>query len=328
VHYVAPASFQASDYRGSVQKYIADEQAQIAKSGHTQKAANQSFAMFHQGPAEKGVALLLHGFNAGTEQWRPLAQEIFDKGYDVFVPSFPGHGLLAADGSEDSSMIPTLADHQAWSRFEDKVVDAVRGSGDLTVVGISVGGMLSLHLSERHADDPGAAGPLIQKVVSIAPYDELAGNYKLGSTELAFGPLKVRNQRVAEVLDVAELAIGAPVDRFLANQKVDRQGPHPEIYYGSRYVSFDNVLSLEATANETEAGAARLSHVPGGVHVLVTEADNLVDPSAAIGLAKSIGAELHVFPKADGVPHAMIHPLENKNPAAFNEARTEILSRL
>lgn len=336
--YVAPASFVPSDHRASIAHYLAAEQEEIAASGRTQKAANHSFARFHEGPAPRGVALLLHGFNAGPEQWRPLAEDLFAKGYDIFAPSLPGHGLLKADGTEDASQLPTIARPGAWARFEDRAIDAARGAGKITVVGLSVGGLLALHLAERHADDPGAppiaptAGPgpvpLIDKVVSIAPYDELAGTYKVAGHELKIGPLGLRNQVVAEVLTHAEHAFGAPIDRFLAKQRVDRQGAHPAINYGSRFVGYDNVLALESTANETEAGAARLQKIPGGVHVLVTAADDLVDPAASIALAQSAGAEIHVFPKSQRVPHAMIHPLENTDPEAYAEAKAQILSRL
>jgi pimeloyl-ACP methyl ester carboxylesterase len=330
VGYVAPSSFVPADYRASIARYMVAEQDEIAASGRTQKAANHSFARFHEGPAPRGVALLLHGFNAGPEQWRPLAEDLFANGYDIFVPSLPGHGLLKADGTEDASQLPTIAASGAWAGFEDRVLDAARGAGKITVVGLSVGGLLALHLAERHADDPGASGaaPLIDKVVSIAPYDELAGNYQVAGHELKLGPLGLRNQVVAEILTHAEHVFGAPIDRFLAKQRVDRQGAHPAINYGSRFVGYDNVLALESTANETEAGAARLQKIPGGVHVLVTASDDLVDPAASIALAQSAGAEIHVFPKSQRVPHSMIHPLENTDPQAYAEAKAQILSRL
>lgn len=330
VPYVAPERFEPADHRAAIARYMAAEQEEILASGRTQKAANHSFARFHEGPAPLGVAVLLHGFNAGPEQWRPLAEELFAKGYDIFAPSLPGHGLLKPDGSDDGSLLPTIGAQGAWATFEDRVMDAARGAGKVTVVGLSVGGLLALHLAERHADDPGAGAgaPLIHKIVSIAPYDELAGNYKVLGHELKIGPFGLRNQAVAEVLTRAEHLFGAPVDRFLAKQRVDRQGEHPAIDYGARFVGYDNVLALESAANETEAGAARLRQVPGGVHVLVTASDDLVDPAASIALARSAGAELHVFPRSQRVPHAMIHPLENTDPAAFAEAKAQILSRL
>jgi pimeloyl-ACP methyl ester carboxylesterase len=320
--------YVAADHRRAISAYLEQEQAELARLGVSQKPANRSFALFHEGTAPRGVAVLLHGFNAGTEQWAPLAKEIHARGFDVFVPSLPGHGYVGADGRDDTRFVPRSGTHGEWAAFEDRVLDAVRGSGKVTVVGLSVGGLLSLHLGERHAGDPGADGqPLIRQVISIAPYVELAGNYEVGGVELAAGPVGLRNQRVAELLDLAGCVAGDPIEGFLRDQTVDRQGEHPAINYGSRFVDYDQVIGLEITANEVEKGRAQLERIPR-LDVLVTGADDTVDPRAAIALAKSAGANLHVFPKQAGVPHAMIHPLENTNPALLADVHAQILSRL
>src|SRR5436853_557798 len=88
-------------YRSDMQAYIDAEQAQIKAWGLTQKAGNQSFVRFHQGPAPKGVIVLLHGFSAGTAQWHAYVDELFNRGYDVFVPALPGHGLVNKAGEDD-----------------------------------------------------------------------------------------------------------------------------------------------------------------------------------------------------------------------------------
>jgi pimeloyl-ACP methyl ester carboxylesterase len=316
-------------YRDAIKSYLADEEAAIASKGLVRRPDNRSIAMFHDGAATKGVAILLHGLDDGPTQWNAMMQSIYDLGYDVFVPNLPGHGLLNPDGTANLSFMPTAENFKDWTRFEDRLFDLARSSGRVSVVGLSAGGLLTLQLAERHAGDLDANGePILQNVVVISPLLNLAGNFKLDGTELKYGPFRITNERAAELLSTAEALVGAPVDNYLTRTLQDLKGPNPPTAYGTRYVNQDVVLGLIINADAMKANRAKLEGIPGGVKIVLSEADTVVDPKTDLGFAKSIGAKTFVFPLTEKVPHAMINPLENPNQASVDAVRGEILSSL
>lgn len=112
----------------------------------------------HAGTRDVG-ALVLHGFTGNPSSMRELAEAFATAGYHVEMPRLAGHGTAVAD------MVPT--------RWSDWSGDAERALGSLTgrcskvvIVGLSMGGALTLWLASRH---PGVAGivcinPLVQPV--------------------------------------------------------------------------------------------------------------------------------------------------------------------
>ncbi len=91
--------------------------------------------------------LVLHGFTGSPASMRSLAEGFAQRGYTVEMPLLPGHGTDLAD------MIPTRWDdwygeaHAAYHRLLDRC-DAV------AVVGLSMGGGLTLALAEEHPEIP------------------------------------------------------------------------------------------------------------------------------------------------------------------------------
>lgn len=333
---VAPTSIAAepiasgeSAYRDAVRRYIAEEEASIAALGLSQKPNNRSFALTHEGHAPKGVAIMFHGFNVGPKQLELLAHRVHALGYDVFAPSLPGHGLVDGEGRDVTKHIPNASNRHEWQRFQDRVLDVARASGQVTVIGHSAGAMLGLNLAERHAGVRNAEGtPLIRQVIAVSPLLEVQGDYKLNGVGLRLGPIGVRNQSVAELLNTAQCAVGLPVDRYLNGQAVTVGGPKLGIDYGSRQVDQDIVLGLVITANQTTANAERLRLIPGGVRMILTASDDTIDPRADIRFAERIGADYFVFPAEERVPHSMISPFENGDRASLERSHALILERL
>ena len=92
--------------------------------------------------------VLLHGYTNNPRQYRILAEQFFQRGYNVFIPRFPGHGLK-------DRMTDTLQ-HQTETNllaFTNDVMDMAQGLGDqITVLGFSMGGVLALWLAQQRAD--------------------------------------------------------------------------------------------------------------------------------------------------------------------------------
>lgn len=101
----------------------------------------------HNGTSPHGV-LVLHGFTGNPGSMRGVADAMVAAGFHVEMPLLPGHGTRVAD------MLPTRwAD---WSAAADAAYQRLAArSSKVVVVGLSMGGALTLRLG---ADHPEIAG--------------------------------------------------------------------------------------------------------------------------------------------------------------------------
>jgi carboxylesterase len=102
-------------------------------------------------------ALVLHGFTGNPQSMRGLALAFADAGFTVEMPLLPGHGTDVAD------MVPTRwAD---WSgAAEAAYADLAARCDAVAVIGLSMGGSLSVWLGEHHPEI--AALVLVNPLVS------------------------------------------------------------------------------------------------------------------------------------------------------------------
>lgn len=95
------------------------------------------------------AALLLHGFTGTPDHMRPLANHLHHHGFTVHAPLLPGHGTtrehLAKTGWRD---------WYAGSR--EAFQNLKKNHGTVFVVGLSLGGILTLRLAEEFADEVSA----------------------------------------------------------------------------------------------------------------------------------------------------------------------------
>src|SRR5579863_1626455 len=100
-------------------------------------------AFSHEG-GRTGV-LLCHGFTGSPQSLRPWAEYLAEAGLTVSLPRLPGHGTtwqeMARTRWED------------WYAEVDRAFDELRAATDeIFVMGLSMGGCLSLRLAELHGD--------------------------------------------------------------------------------------------------------------------------------------------------------------------------------
>lgn len=94
------------------------------------------------------VVLWLHGYTATTLQFLPLAKLCHEKGYNVFVPCMPHHGLKQNVTAETSKMKAI-----ELAQFADRMVDITSGLGDEVIVGgLSMGGVATAWLAQERQD--------------------------------------------------------------------------------------------------------------------------------------------------------------------------------
>ncbi|ACU74917.1 esterase/lipase [Catenulispora acidiphila DSM 44928] len=97
------------------------------------------------GPARIGV-LLCHGFTGSPQSLRPWAEHLAEAGFGVRLPRLPGHGTDWHD-----MQVTTWDD---WYAEVDRAFHELQAGYDrVFVMGLSMGGTLTLRLAERHGAD-------------------------------------------------------------------------------------------------------------------------------------------------------------------------------
>jgi carboxylesterase len=108
---------------------------------------------------------VLHGFTGNPQSMRGLALALAGAGLTVELPLLPGHGTAVAD------MVPTRwADWSAAA--EAAYVELAARCESVAVVGLSMGGTLSVWLGERHPEI--AALVLVNPLVESPDADTVA----------------------------------------------------------------------------------------------------------------------------------------------------------
>jgi len=113
-------------------------------------------------------ALVLHGFTGCPQSMRPIAEAFAAAGYTVELPRLPGHGTTVEDMAQY-----VFADWAAT--VEAAYADLAARTDSVVVVGLSMGGTLTLTLAAAH---PEIAGIVLVNAAAepddFAPLAELA----------------------------------------------------------------------------------------------------------------------------------------------------------
>jgi carboxylesterase len=98
--------------------------------------------------------LLLHGLTGTTEEVEPLGQRFAARGWDVVAPLLPGHGTRVEDLRRKTLGDWFGAALAAWDRLGARAKEA------RFVAGVSMGGLLALHLAHERAKEVSAIAVL------------------------------------------------------------------------------------------------------------------------------------------------------------------------
>ena len=99
--------------------------------------------------------VLLHGWGASADTWRPLLAELAASDRRAIAPDLPGFGR--ASGLAQGSLFPQLDD------FATALVQRIGAHGPVVVLGDSLGADVALRLAERAGELPLAG------VIPVAP---------------------------------------------------------------------------------------------------------------------------------------------------------------
>lgn len=238
--------------------------------------------MVHPDKTARAI-VLLHGFTNCPAQYRLLAEQLFDRGYNVLVPRFPHHGLPNRTAPELGRMTA-----EGLIATAAEAVDLARGLGNhVTVLGLSMGGVVAGWLAQNRAD--------VDLAVLVAP----AFTFKAFPNTLT--PL------------LARLFGNLPVfyrwwDPIL---KADAPGP-AHTYHGFPSSAFAEMLRLGVIVRRQ---AARQRPRAGRIDVVVNPCDESIDNRGALALAaqwRAHGGNVreHAFPQEYGLIHDLIDPTQ------------------
>jgi carboxylesterase len=205
----------------------------------------------HHGSSAHG-ALVLHGFTGNPGSMRGVAEALAAAGYHVEMPLLPGHGTTVAD------MLPTRwAD---WAGAAEAAYRTLTARADrVIVVGLSMGGALTLRLG---ADHPEIAG-----LVCINPATQ---------------------PQAAEVVEMLQGMIDAGTDVIPAiGSDIADPDAHESAYDGTPLAP---LLSL---VNDGLAPlAAEYPHMHPPLLLLNSPQDHVVEPAQADFLAVTYGGSV------------------------------------
>jgi alpha-beta hydrolase superfamily lysophospholipase len=294
---VAPTKPVGGDVRvqadPAYQQAIAKWQAWVdaEKKLPLQKGSETRLYLHPEKPA-KGTLVMYHGYTAGTWQFEILARQAYDQGYNVVIPRLPGHGLKDKAGKEDPSQLRDAKNWQDYEQFGDETYAMAKGlGGPISTLGLSVGGNIAMSVAERHP---------VGKVVAYAPFLKPVG---AGGT-------------IADVVHVLDKVTFGLAGRALAlipwswgkeceAQTASGQRPgHSKFSLGTLYGAAE--FGRKVTANAGKITAP--------IEYFTTGSDDAADEETIRKAFQAEGGDdgWYFYPKAEGIPHPMVHPMEDK----------------
>ena len=102
--------------------------------------------------------VFLHGFTSCPDQFGQLGQEYYEKGYNVYIPRTPRHGIKDRRGNPLKGLTA-----EELAEFATQSADIAQGLGDRVIVaGLSGGGSMTTWLSQERSD--------VDLAVPISPF--------------------------------------------------------------------------------------------------------------------------------------------------------------
>lgn len=105
-------------------------------------------ALWSHGVKTPRAVLYLQGYTDSVQQFKQLGDLLFERGYNVFAPRLPYHGYTERLTRDHGKL--TADEMIEWA---NQATDVAVGLGDkLTVIGLSLGGVLATWVAEQRAD--------------------------------------------------------------------------------------------------------------------------------------------------------------------------------
>ena len=234
--------------------------------------ASRPFSILHPQKSSRAV-LLVHGFTGYPGELIRPAEDLYERGFDVFVPRLPGHGTSGKDFMK--------SDHKDWIRMaENAASDLISRYSEVSVVGHSMGGAIAAILMERHKE--------IRRGVLTCPGIEISFLDEKTVKALSFISRFKRRMKKEWHSD----------ERYHLHYE---DAPGDDQHLGKEYWSYTytrQVLSLKAIADEAKAN---LGKIDNPVLMIGGEKDELISPASLPSLCALIGDNARLQMIGEGV---------------------------
>ncbi|HEX6350060.1 MAG TPA: alpha/beta fold hydrolase [Candidatus Dormibacteraeota bacterium] len=238
-----------------------------------------SRAWLHGGRTQR-CSVLLHGITNCPQQWARVAEILHTEGQNVLVPRYPHHGLRDRLNTDIARLTP----EELEATGEEVLAAAAELGEKVTLIGLSLGGVLAAWLAQRQAE--------VDVAVLVAPL---------------FG---IRHLPAAALPGLRAVARRGP-NLYLwwdARLKAKLQPEHGYPRVATR--AFGALLEL---GHRVERESRRAAPFARALVVVTNAADPAVDNRASAALARrwrAHGADVteYEFPAELGLPHDLIDP--------------------
>ncbi len=151
----APESDPAAGYQEAVARI---EQIQGQEDARGDVLPECRTTLITHGDRTERTVVFMHGYTSCPEQFRQLGQEFFDKGYNVYIPRQPHHGLQERIDNELRELTA-----EELVAYGTESADIAQGLGEhVTMAGLSGGGTVASWLAQYRED--------VDVAVPIAPF--------------------------------------------------------------------------------------------------------------------------------------------------------------
>jgi carboxylesterase len=109
---------------------------------HTVRKCAQPISLIHE-PQSHYAVIGFHGFSGYPGELALIAKLLYESGYDVYVPRYPGHGTDGEDFSNTNS--------QMWVEEALRSYELINGKyKSISVIGHSMGGLIALKVASLY----------------------------------------------------------------------------------------------------------------------------------------------------------------------------------
>lgn len=227
--------------------------------GNTVKAS-RPFTLLHKEKSKK-AALLIHGFTGYPGEMVRPGEDLYEKGFDVFVPRLPGHGTTGKDfiNSKKEDWIGVA---------ENALLSLEKEYESVSIVGHSMGGAIVAILLSRHSE--------VKSAVLCCP-------------GIVIGSLNEKNLKAISLVSHFTKRIKQKWQSDSRYHMHYEDAPNDDSYLGAEYWSYaypKQILALGGIASEAKEN---LGKIKSPVLVIGAEKDVLTDPQSVFTIAKTIG---------------------------------------
>ena len=241
------------------------------------------------------AVVLLHGLTDSPRQFAALAESLYKRGDNVYVPRLPHHAVRGANVGELSRLTA-----EELCRAGDQAIDIAAGLGDsIVVLGLSAGGTLAAWVGEHR--------PEVRRAVMVAPAFEIT--------------------HIPSMLEWPLVRLVSRVPNLTYREAPERTRPDRDPGFATHGVA--QVLRLGMAVRRD---ADRFTPQTTEMLFLVNAGDHTTKTAPVLDLARvwnkhGAPASIYEFPDSLALPHNVVDPVQHPHDVAAVYAVLEALAQ-